>query len=109
MCGPWSPLTLVVSNEEWGKGRMRSRREGEWDLPPCRIWRVRDAFQHCCGGVDVNKEDVTKEDIQCEDNVNNEVVIDAISCSMNHLSPLTWCLLVCHISAQLASESVGTL
>ena len=110
VCGLQTPLTLVVSNDEWGKGGMRGRREGKWDLPPCGLWRVlRDAFQHCSGGENVDKEDVKKEDVHNEENVNNEVINDAISCSMNHLSPQTWCLLVYHLSALLASEILGTL
>ena len=88
-CGHQTPLTLVVSNDESGKGKVRQRRRGTSDLPPCGLWRVlHEAFWHC---------------LRC-----GECNVESSSGSYHH-TPLTWCLLVCHLSAQLDPESLSTL
>ena len=76
-CGHQTPLTLVVRNDESGKGKVRQRRKGTSDLPPCGLWIVlHEAFWQCC-----------------------YIFNDESRSRTNHLTPLTWCLLVCHLSA----------
>ena len=88
-CGRQTPLTLVVSNDESGEWKVRQRRRGTSDLPPCGLWGVlHEAFWHCLCCMAFSVES---------------------SSHRNHHTPLTWCLLVCHLSAQLDPESLSTL